>query len=290
MNSCPICTTEMKFKFVTKDYLVTGESFDIVECEACSIRTTTPFPDKKIIGNYYSSDDYISHDDKVSGIFDSIYGLVRTYQLNKKKKLIGKYFNKSNGKILDIGCGAGDFLQYMKENHWNINGVDTSSKARKIANKKLNIKVMDPKDWINNKEKYDVITCWHSLEHVHEPWVYLDKIKKSLTLDGFLIVALPNYQSTDAKIYKEFWAAYDTPRHLYHFTIKSMNKTIKPHGLNIESIYRMNFDPFYVSMLSAKHMGKSFMSGLINGFKSWTLSIFSKDKCSSLIFIIKKNA
>ena len=290
MNSCPICTTEMKFKFVTKDYLVTGESFDIVECEACSIRTTTPFPDKKIIGNYYSSDDYISHDDKVSGIFDSIYGLVRTYQLNKKKKLIGKYFNKSNGKILDIGCGAGDFLQYMKENHWNINGVDTSNKARKIANKKLNIKVMDPKDWINNKEKYDVITCWHSLEHVHEPWVYLDKIKKSLTQDGFLIVALPNYQSTDAKIYKEFWAAYDTPRHLYHFTIKSMNKTIKPHGLNIESIYRMNFDPFYVSMLSAKHMGKSFMSGLINGFKSWTLSIFSKDKCSSLIFIIKKNA
>ena len=290
MNSCPICTTEMKFKFVTKDYLVTGESFDIVECEACSIRTTTPFPDKKIIGNYYSSDDYISHDDKVSGIFDSIYGLVRTYQLNKKKKLIGKYFNKSNGKILDIGCGAGDFLQYMKENHWNINGVDTSNKARKIANKKLNIKVMDPKDWINNKEKYDVITCWHSLEHVHEPWVYLDKIKKSLTLDGFLIVALPNYQSTDAKIYKEFWAAYDTPRHLYHFTIKSMNKTIKPHGLNIESIYRMNFDPFYVSMLSAKHMGKSFMSGLINGFKSWTLSIFSKNKCSSLIFIIKKNA
>ena len=280
----------MKFKFATKDYLVTGESFDIVECEACSIRTTTPFPDKKIIGNYYSSDDYISHDDKVSGIFDSIYGLVRTYQLNKKKKLIGKYFNKSNGKILDIGCGAGDFLQYMKENHWNINGVDTSNKARKIAKKKLNIKVMDPKDWINNKEKYDVITCWHSLEHVHEPWVYLDKIKKSLTLDGFLIVALPNYQSTDAKIYKEFWAAYDTPRHLYHFTIKSMNKTIKPHGLNIESIYRMNFDPFYVSMLSAKHMGKSFMSGLINGFKSWTLSIFSKDKCSSLIFIIKKNA
>ena len=290
MNTCPICTTEMKFKFVTKDYLVTGESFDIVECEACSIRTTTPFPDKKIIGNYYSSDDYISHDDKVSGIFDSIYGLVRTYQLNKKKKLIGKYFNKSNGKILDIGCGAGDFLQYMKENHWNINGVDTSNKARKIANKKLNIKVMDPKDWINNKDKYDVITCWHSLEHVHEPWVYLDKIKKSLTVDGFLIVALPNYQSTDAKIYKEFWAAYDTPRHLYHFTIKSMNKTIKPHGLNIESIYRMNFDPFYVSMLSAKHMGKSFMSGLINGFKSWTLSIFSKDKCSSLIFIIKKNA
>ena len=290
MNSCPICTTEMKFKFVTKDYLVTGESFDIVECEACSIRTTTPFPDKKIIGNYYSSDDYISHDDKVSGIFDSIYGLVRTYQLNKKKKLIGKYFNKSNGKILDIGCGAGDFLQYMKENQWNINGVDTSIKATKIAKKKLNIKVMDPKDWINNKEKYDVITCWHSLEHVHEPWVYLDKIKKSLTLDGFLIVALPNYQSTDAKIYKEFWAAYDTPRHLYHFTIKSMNKTIKPHGLNIESIYRMNFDPFYVSMLSAKHMGKSFMSGLINGFKSWILSIFSKDKCSSLIFIIKKNA
>ena len=287
MNSCPICTSEMKFKFTTKDYLVSGEPFDIVECEICSLRITTPFPGKEIIGNYYSSDDYISHNDKVSGIFDSIYRFVRTYQLNKKKKLIGRYFNKTNGKILDIGCGTGDFLQHMKENHWNINGVDTSNKARKIVKKKLNIKVMDPQDWINNNEKYDVITCWHSLEHVHEPWVYLDKIKKSLTLDGFLIVALPNYQSTDAKIYKEFWAAYDTPRHLYHFTIKSMNKTINPHGLNIESIYRMNFDPFYVSMLSAKHMGKSVISGIINGFKSWILSILSKDKCSSLIFIIK---
>ena len=139
MNSCPICTSEMKFKFTTKDYLVSGEPFDIVECEICSLRITTPFPDKEIIGNYYSSDDYISHNDKVSGIFDSIYRFVRTYQLNKKKKLIGRYFNKTNGKILDIGCGTGDFLQLMKENHWNINGVDTSNKARKIVKKTLNI-------------------------------------------------------------------------------------------------------------------------------------------------------
>ena len=287
MNYCPICTSEMKFKFTTKDYLVSGEPFDIVECESCSLRITNPFPNKENISEYYSSDDYISHKDKPSGIFDYIYGLVRSYQLNQKKKLIRKFSKKRNGKILDIGCGTGDFLQVMKKFHWNISGVDTSDKARTIVNKKLNIEVMAPQDWIKGDEKFDVITCWHSLEHVHEPWVYLDKIKRSLNPDGLLIVALPNYQSTDAKIFKEFWAAYDTPRHLYHFTIESMNKIIHPHSFTVRSIFRMNFDPFYVSMLSAKHMGKSVVYGLINGFNSWLSSIFAKDKCSSLIFIIK---
>ena len=287
MNCCPICKSEMKFIFSTKDYLVSGESFDIIECDSCFLRITNPFPNEQNIGNYYSSNDYISHNDNASGIYDHIYGFVRSYQLNKKKKLIKKYCNKINGKILDIGCGAGDFLDVMKKGHWDINGVDTSEKARGIVNNKLNIEVMDPDSWIKSDTQYDVITCWHSLEHVHEPWMYLDKIKKSLNPDGILIVALPNYHSTDAKMYKEFWAAYDTPRHLYHFTKESINKIVYPHGFNIRSIYRMNFDPFYVSILSARHMGKSVIYGLINGFNSWLSSIFSINKCSSLIFIIK---
>jgi len=287
MSLCPICNSKMKFNFTTKDYLVSGESFDIVECESCFLRVTKPFPDKENIANYYSSDEYISHSENRSGIFDYIYGFVRSYQLNKKRKLIGKYFDNNSGKILDIGCGTGEFLQIMKKYNWDISGVDTSDKARKIVKSKLNIHVKDPKDWINSNEKFDVITCWHSLEHVHEPWLYLEKIKKILNPGGLLIVALPNYQSTDAKIYKEFWAAYDTPRHLYHFTIQSMNKMIHPQGFTIQSICRMNFDPFYVSILSANHKGKSLMNGLISGFSSWISSIITKDKCSSLIFIIK---
>ena len=287
MNYCPICKSEMEYIFTTKDYLVSGEPFDIIECDSCLLRITYPFPNKQNIGRYYSSDDYISHNDNTSGIFDYIYGVVRSYQLNKKKKLIENYCDKINGKILDIGCGTGEFLSVMKKGHWDINGVDTSEKAREIVKNKLNIEVMAPDRWISSDIQYDVITCWHSLEHVHEPWVYLNKIKKSLNPDGILIVALPNYHSTDAKKYQEFWAAYDTPRHLYHFTIESINKIINPHKFNIRSIYRMNFDPFYVSILSASHMGKSAINGLINGFISWMSSILFKDKCSSLIFIIK---
>lgn len=287
MNHCPICNSEMEYIFTTKDYLVSGEAFDIIECDSCFLRITNPFPNKQNIGSYYSSDDYISHNDNASGLLDYIYGVVRSYQLNKKKKLIENHCNKINGKILDIGCGTGEFLSIMKKSDWDVNGVDTSEKAREIVNNKLNIEVMDPDSWIRNDLQYDAITCWHSLEHVHEPWEYLNKIKKSLNPDGILIVALPNYHSTDAKKYQEFWAAYDTPRHLYHFTIKSINKILNPHKLTIRSVYRMNFDPFYVSILSASHMGKSVIHGVINGFISWMSSILFKNKCSSLIFIIK---
>ena len=287
MNYCPICKSKMEYIFTTKDYLVSGESFDIIECDSCLLRVTNPFPNEQNIGKYYSSDNYISHSDNASGIFEHIYAYVRSYQLNKKKRIIENHCDKINGKILDIGCGTGEFLSVMKKGHWEINGVDTSEKAREIVHNKLNIEVMDPDSWMISDVQYDVITCWHSLEHVHEPWVYLNKIKKSLNPDGILIVALPNYHSTDAKKYQEFWAAYDTPRHLYHFTIESINKIINPHKFNIWSIYRMNFDPFYVSILSASHMGKSVIHGLINGFISWISSILFKNKCSSLIFIIK---
>ena len=287
MNNCSICNNELKFIFSTKDYLVSGETFDILECNSCFLRITNPFPDKQNIGNYYLSDDYISHNNEGTGFLDNIYSFVRSYQLKKKKKLIEKYYYKDTKKILDIGCGAGDFLEIMKKGDWDIYGVDTSKKIREIVKNKLKIEIMDPDSWIKSDIKFDVITCWHSLEHVHEPWVYLKKIKESLNPGGILIIALPNYHSTDAKRYKEYWAAYDTPRHLYHFTKQSIINIIHPHGFNIQSIYRMNFDPFYVSILSAAHMGKSIIHGLINGFNSWALSIIYKNKCSSLIFIIK---
>ena len=137
------------------------------------------------------------------------------------------------------------------------------------------------------REKYDVITCWHSLEHIHEPWIYLDKIRTHLNPDGVLVVALPNYNSTDAKRYGSSWAAYDTPRHLYHFTIESMEKIASLCGFSIQSMHRMNFDSFYVSILSAKHMGNSFFSGILNGFISWLSAKFNRKKCSSLIYIMK---
>ena len=286
-TNCPLCKSELKTVFSTKDYLVSGEKFDIVECSDCHLRMTNPFPDKEKIGSYYESDEYISHADESKGIFDSIYNVVRSYMLGVKKRLVENSTGKKIGNILDIGCGAGHFLNTIKENGWNVKGVDASQKARELVKNQFDINVITPENWLDSEETYDVITCWHSLEHVHEPWGYLEKIKSQLKPDGVLIVALPNYESTDGNKYGADWAAYDTPRHLYHFTPTSMEKMMFNNEFLIDEIHRMPFDAFYVSLLSSQHFGKSTISGIWNGFVSWLSCWVNKEKCSSLIYVMK---
>ena len=284
---CPLCKSELKTIFTTKDYLVSGEKFDIVECSNCRLRKTNPFPDKEKIGNYYESDAYISHAEESKGIFDSIYNMVRSYMLGRKRKIVENSSGIKQGSLLDIGCGAGHFLSSLKENGWDVKGVDASQKARELVKSQFDIDVITPEDWFNSDETYDIITCWHSLEHVYDPWVYLEKIKTQLSADGVLIVASPNYESTDGNKYGADWAAYDTPRHLYHFTPTSMEKIMFNNEFLIDEIHRMPFDAFYVSILSSQHMEKSMISGIWNGFVSWLSCWVNKEKCSSLIYVMK---
>ena len=284
---CPLCKSELKKVYATKDYLVSGEIFDIVECSSCRLRLTSPFPDKDKIGSYYESDEYISHAEETKGLLDSIYNMVLSYMLGRKSNLVEKSAGKKQGSILDIGCGAGHFLKTMKNSDWHVKGVDASQKARELVKNEFGINVESPNDWLNSSEKYDIITCWHSLEHVHEPWIYLEKIKTQLSPDGVLIVALPNYKSTDAEKYGAEWAAYDAPRHLYHFTPTSMDKIMFANEFLITGIHRMPFDAFYVSILSSLHGGKSTFTGMWHGFISWMVAFVNKEQCSSLIYIIK---
>ncbi len=286
-TNCPLCQSKLETVFSTKDYLVSDEEFDIVECSDCHLRMTSPFPDKDNIGGYYESDEYISHADETKGVFNSIYNMVRSYMLKRKRNIVVKSSGKKQGRILDVGCGTGHFLNSMKESGWDVKGVDDSQKARKLVKSQFEIDGMTSEDWLNSDETYDVITCWHSLEHVHEPWVYLEKIKTQLNSDGVLIVALPNYESTDGNKYGANWAAYDTPRHLYHFTTTSMEKIMFNNEFLIEESHRMSFDAFYVSILSSQHIGKSIINGIWNGFVSWLSCWVNKEKCSSLIYIMK---
>lgn len=284
---CPLCKGDLHNVFMTRDYLVSHEQFEILECSHCQLRVTSPFPEIEIIGRYYQSDAYISHGIEVRSLQDVIYNLVRSYMVGSKKRLVEKSTGKTRGKILDIGCGAGHFLNIMQSGGWEVRGLDSSPKMRALVLSQLGIKVFEPNEWLNSKESYDLITCWHSLEHIHKPWDYLIKIKQQLHQDGILVVALPNYHSVDAQYYRHDWAAYDTPRHLYHFTPYSMSKLMHDYGFKITQTLRLSFDSFYVSLLSAKHQNSSQVTALWLGFRSWILSLFLKQKCSSLIYIMK---
>ncbi len=266
------------------DYTVSNESYEVMYNEQLDMLVTSPLP--KDLHNYYKSEDYISHTDSKKSIFDKIYHLVKKYALNKKLKLINS-FNLTNKTLLDIGAGTGDFLKVCQQEGWTVNGVEPSSDARNIANSKGISLVEDLKN-ISHK-KYDVITLWHVLEHITNIHDYIRDIKDMLNENGTLIIAVPNYQSYDANYYKEHWAAFDVPRHVWHFSKTSIHKIFKFHQLKVHKILPMKFDSFYVSLLSEKYKtGKmNVIKAFLIGLKS-NLKAKAENNYSSLIFIIKK--
>ena len=265
------------------DYTVSKESYEVMLNEEYDMLVTSPVPSN--LETYYLSEEYISHTDSKKGFIDKIYQLVKNYTLKKKLKLINS-FNTESKTILDVGAGTGDFLKVCKENNWEIKGVEPSYKARRIAEGK-SIKLHEEITEIKNTS-FDVITLWHVLEHIPNLVEYTNQLKKLLKPNGVLIIAVPNYKSYDAEYYKEFWAAYDVPRHLWHFSKNSIQKIFSNINMNIEKILPMKFDSFYVSLLSEKYKNKKSkaVKAFFVGLKS-NLKAKKNGEYSSLMYIIK---
>lgn len=285
---CPICGGKSHKKHVEgKDHNVSGEVFTIVECVGCGFRFTNPRPKEKNIYKYYQSKNYISHSSTKKGLINKIYHLVRSYQFNKKKEVIYKISNIRRGKILDVGCGTGDFLKYMASYGWEVDGVETDKGAKKEAEKKLGNKIEEKLDLVNEENKYDVISMWHVLEHVYNVEDYLKKINKLLKKGGVLVVGVPNCASYDAKKYKENWVAYDLPIHLSHFRKNNIKELAKKSSFTLKAIKPLFFDAYYISMLSAKKSGSSIVSGFLHGFISNFKAKKSGEYSSLMYFLFK---
>lgn len=275
-----------------KDYTVSGEKFELVYDSDMEMYATQPQPKEEQLSFYYKSEEYISHTDANKSLLDKVYQLVKNYTLSKKLKLI-QSFKTTSYNLLDIGCGTGDLLKLAKKHNWQVFGVEPNNKARKLAQNKIpasNQIVPDLKDLTNRPNQYDVITMWHVLEHVPNLDDYIDIIKKLLKPNGVLVIAVPNHKSFDANHYKEFWAAYDVPRHLWHFSQKSISTIFQKHQMKVTQVLPMLFDSYYVSLLSEKYKtGKSnFIRAFSIGFVSNWKAKKSKEY-SSLIYIIKKS-
>ncbi len=282
-------TVDQNIYLEVKDHSVSGEVFQLLKHEDLEMLETFPQPSLDKLPQYYQSEDYISHTEAKRNLFEKAYHIVKSIALKRKLTLINRL---SNGEktLLDIGCGTGDFLQIAQKDRWIVSGIEPNEQARELANQKTRNKVFDI-DYLLKFEphSFDVITLWHVLEHLPKLNAQISVIESLLKPNGALVIAVPNYKSYDAHHYKEFWAAFDVPRHLWHFSQSAISKLVSNVGMSVYQTLPMKFDAFYVSLLSEKYK-----SGIMNPFKAFWVGWRSNSKArssgeySSLIYVIKR--
>jgi 2-polyprenyl-3-methyl-5-hydroxy-6-metoxy-1,4-benzoquinol methylase len=291
--TCPSChSDQLQQALSAVDQTVSHETFLIWQCGNCGLRFTQDVPDAGSIGRYYQSDNYISHSNTSKGLVNRLYHLVRRQTLSDKYRLIGSATRTRQGKLLDIGAGTGAFVGYMQEKGWEVTGLEPDGTARRVALTDHRVGLLEMDQLFSlPPDSFDAITLWHVLEHVHDLHPYLERLKTLVRRSGRIFIAVPNYTSYDAQVYQAFWAAYDVPRHLYHFSPDAMESLLTQHGLQLQYSQPMWYDSLYISMLSEKYRGgghgnnvKAMLTGLVSNMKAF----IDKSRCSSLIYVISK--
>lgn len=291
LSHCPVCQSALLNAFITcKDYTASKDTFNIVQCASCGFRFTNPRPEEAEAGKYYQSEEYISHSDTRKGLINNLYHYARKFTLKKKLKLVISVSNKQQGNILDLGCGTGAFLNTCKESGWQVQGIEPSAGAREFARKNYGLALNDVNTWEKiSSGSLDVVTAWHVLEHVYKLEDEVQQVKRSLKSDGTFVVALPNCSSADAQFYGPYWAAYDVPRHIWHFTPADVKRFFEKQGFMLQSVLPMPWDAYYICMLSEKYkMGSvNYGRALVHGWASNMNAKKNENAWSSQIYILK---
>lgn len=290
-GTCPVCgASGLQEQFRCTDHFVSGEVFPVLRCDSCGFRWTGAPPAEEEIGAYYQSEEYISHSNTSRGIVSRAYHLVRHYMAGRKASVVERYAGSTTGSLLDIGAGTGFFLHFMGQRGWRITGTEPSETARRVATSERGLSLLPAEALFSLPDSsFDVITLWHVLEHLHDPALYWSEFRRLLRPSGTLILALPNPESWDARHYGKFWAAWDVPRHLWHFSPSTLERMATTHHFRLLKTLRMPFDSFYVSILSEKYRKSTLplLRGAWYGTLSWGNALVSKNNCSSLIYILQ---
>lgn len=291
-TECPLCgSNKLQHQFSCKDQFATGENFEICKCLDCSFVFTQNIPNEKEIGRYYESPTYISHSDTNKGFVNRCYHLVREIMLRRKASLVNSLVDDSKTNLLDYGAGTGYFARAMQRLDWDVTAIEKSEQARQYSKDQFGFEML-PVEALYDCEDgcFDVVTMWHVMEHIQNINEFWDELYRILDDNGIAVIALPNSSSYDAQTYREYWAAYDVPRHLWHFTPSTVMKFGRKHGFILERQYTMPFDGFYISMLSERYKGSklSVLKGAWNGLLGWLASWSKKSASSSIIYVFRK--
>lgn len=271
-----------------KDHSVSGEEFELHWNAEKDVLITHPHPSEEDLPHYYESEDYISHTNTKRNLLESLYHFVRGLSIKRKIKLIDRY-SEGNKTILDVGCGTGHFLAECKNKGWKSEGVEPNEKARKISISK-DLEVAEKlEEKISEEKSFQIITLWHVLEHLPNLNKQISMLESLLNETGYMIIAVPNFRSFDANYYKEHWAAYDVPRHLWHFSQDGIKRIFNSYGFDLIKTYPMKFDSYYVSLLSEKYKSgwMNFFNAFLVGSRS-NLKANSSGEYSSIIYVFKK--
>jgi 2-polyprenyl-3-methyl-5-hydroxy-6-metoxy-1,4-benzoquinol methylase len=291
-SACPACAgTDIRENLRIRDYSVSGDVFPVWHCMNCHLKFTQDVPDSGSIGRYYQSEAYVSHTETRKGLVNRLYHAVRSHTLQQKRTLVSAGVTSSSPAILDYGCGTGAFLKVMKDAGWAATGLEPDPLARQNARQLHGIDAESPERLSAIADAtFDVITLWHVLEHVHELQSTLEHLKRVLKPGGFLYIAVPNHKSSDALHYGGSWAAWDVPRHLYHFSPDALRSLMQRNGLAVTHTLPMWFDAFYVSLLSEKYRKSGFLgypAALLQGMVSNLGAWMNKERCSSVVYVVR---
>lgn len=288
-NKCPWCGSDKaQINLWLKDDFLSKEDFHICECLNCGLLYTMPRPSKEKIGEYYKSEEYYSHQENKKGFIPRLYENVKKVNLKHKYELATK--GLTTGKLLDIGCGVGDFLHTAEAHGWQCTGVEPSEEAKAIARQRTQAKLLSSEDQEQLPDaSFDVITMWHVLEHVDDLRWQVTQLQRLIKPNGRIVIALPNYKSYDGQFYKEHWAAYDVPRHLSHFNRTTIAKILKTNDLKLIKTDKLKWDAYYISYMSEQY--KIHKLPLVKGvYRGWLSNMKARrsGEWSSVVYIFEK--
>lgn len=287
---CLICGSSQRLPFlIVPNRFEPGEKFTLVQCRKCGFVYLNPRPDSQLIGKYYEDEQYQPHRLHEQSLLDRMYKFVRIWNNRYKRYLIEANIRK--GVLLDFGCGGGEFAAQMSRAGWQVSGVEPAPGPRQHAVEQ-GLSVKANIDEVT--QKFDVITLWHVLEHIHQARELIGKLQERLTDSGILLLALPNLKSSDARAYQSNWVAYDAPRHLYHFSPVDVKRLCAQYNFQIKEYYTLFLDTWYNILLSRQletMQGGNFLTGAVKTkWTAWRATIKETIDCfdsSSIVYLLQ---